>query len=100
MDGRNLIDRDRVRTETGPKPVPISPDAVIWERSAGGTPMTDRSISLDALDFPDPADRATFLDNTCGPDADLRRRVDALLTAHESQKTVARKPTDPPPPGM
>ena len=32
-NGKNVLDRDRVRAETVPKPTPISPDAVIWERS-------------------------------------------------------------------
>ncbi len=32
-NGKNVLDRDRVRTEIGPKPVSISPDAVIGERS-------------------------------------------------------------------
>jgi tetratricopeptide (TPR) repeat protein len=40
-----------------------------------------RDLFLDALDRPDPADRAAFLDAAC-PDPEIRRRVDALLAAH------------------
>jgi hypothetical protein len=36
-NGKYVFDRDRVRTDTDPKPVPISPNAVIWERSASLT---------------------------------------------------------------
>jgi tetratricopeptide (TPR) repeat protein/tRNA A-37 threonylcarbamoyl transferase component Bud32 len=55
--------------------------------------MTERSIFLDALDIPDPADRAAFLDRKCGPDADLRRRVDALLAAHAAAGEFLEPPS-------
>ena len=45
--------------------------------------MDDRSIFLDALDKGGPEDRTTFLDEACGDDAELRRRVEILLAAHE-----------------
>jgi serine/threonine protein kinase len=44
--------------------------------------MTERSIFLAALAWNDPARRAAYLDGACAGDADLRRRVEALLHAH------------------
>jgi eukaryotic-like serine/threonine-protein kinase len=44
--------------------------------------MTERSIFLAALDRTDPADRAAYLDRACAGDAELRRRIEALLEAH------------------
>ena len=41
-----------------------------------------RDIFLEALERA-PADRAAYLDETCGPDAALRQRVQALLRAHD-----------------
>ncbi len=38
--------------------------------------LVDRALDLDA------AQRAAFLDDACGSDADLRREVDALLVSH------------------
>jgi WD40 repeat protein len=43
--------------------------------------MTEREIFLAALDR-DPAERAAFLDETCGGDAALRRGVESLLRLH------------------
>src|SRR5262249_28106279 len=39
-------------------------------------------VFLAALDLPDAAARAAYLDETCGQDSEFRRQVDALLTAH------------------
>jgi len=39
------------------------------------------SLFLAALDLVDPSARAAYLDRECGDDADLRRRVEALLQA-------------------
>ncbi|MGL4553064.1 MAG: protein kinase domain-containing protein, partial [Gemmataceae bacterium] len=44
--------------------------------------MTEERVFLAALDRADPAERRSFLDVTCGGDADLRRRVEQLLAAH------------------
>jgi eukaryotic-like serine/threonine-protein kinase len=44
--------------------------------------MTERSIFLAALDRPDPAEQAAYLDQACAGDTGLRRRVEALLEAH------------------
>ena len=46
-------------------------------------PNDVRAVFLAALDCETPADRAACLDEKCGPDADLRRRVEALLRAHD-----------------
>jgi len=45
--------------------------------------MNERSIFLYALDKPTPAERAAYLDQACGNDKELRKRVDALLVEHE-----------------
>ncbi len=55
--------------------------------------MTERSIFLDALDIPDPTNRAAFLDSKCGLDADLRQRVDALLAAHAAAGNFLEPPS-------
>lgn len=44
-------------------------------------PLRVKSLFLGALDRADPAARAAFLDAECGPDAELRDRVAALLAA-------------------
>ncbi len=41
------------------------------------------SIFAGAIDRPTAGDRAAFLDAACGADAGLRRRVEALLSAHD-----------------
>jgi WD40 repeat protein/serine/threonine protein kinase len=46
-------------------------------------PARAKSLFLAASDLDDPAARAAYLDGACGDDAALRRRVDALLGAHE-----------------
>ena len=48
----------------------------------GGTAVTEEQIFLAALDLPDAAARAAYLDEACGGDAELRRQVEALLAAH------------------
>src|SRR4051795_495705 len=42
-----------------------------------------KDLFLAAADRP-PEQRAAFLDGACGADADLRRRVEALLAAHDA----------------
>src|SRR5260221_635310 len=41
--------------------------------------VRERELFFNALDKPDPADRAAFLDQACGEDHVLRRRMDELL---------------------
>jgi serine/threonine protein kinase len=45
-------------------------------------PQQVKSLFLAAADK-DPAERAAFLDEACGSDAELRRRVEQLLAAHD-----------------
>src|SRR4051794_31363303 len=45
--------------------------------------MIEETIFHSALERADPADRAAYLDEACGGDADLRRCVEALLRSHE-----------------
>src|SRR4051794_24451525 len=40
------------------------------------------TVFFAALAMADPAERAAYLDEACGADADLRRCVDRLLAAH------------------
>ena len=41
------------------------------------------TIFAEALERTDPAARAAYLDRSCGDDAALRRRVEALIAAHD-----------------
>jgi WD40 repeat protein/serine/threonine protein kinase len=41
------------------------------------------SIFAGAIERPSPGERTAFLDAACGADAELRRRIDALLRAHD-----------------
>jgi hypothetical protein len=70
--------------------------------------MSERLIYEAALDRSDPAERAAYLDEACGNDADLRRRVEALLRAHAQSGSFLDRPamvsegevTDPLPSGQ
>lgn len=44
--------------------------------------MTEEQVFLAALDLPDDAARAAYLDEACGDDTGLRRKVDGLLASH------------------
>ena len=46
------------------------------------TPKDAKGIFLAALDIQDPAERAAFLEQSCGGDAALRQRVEDLLRAY------------------
>jgi hypothetical protein len=53
-----------------------------------------REILADAVEKPDPAERAAFVAQACGADPELRQLVDALVQAHEQaggflQQTIA-----------
>jgi serine/threonine protein kinase/tetratricopeptide (TPR) repeat protein len=56
----------------------------------------DRAIFLAALEQKTPADRAALLDEACGDDADLRRRVEALLQAHDQPGDFLSSPATAP----
>src|SRR5262245_20534006 len=53
---------------------------VFPERDEGPT-MNERSIFAAALDIADPQERATYLDQACGHDPQVRRHLDELLAA-------------------
>src|SRR5262245_39575715 len=54
--------------------------------------MTEETIFTAALEKNDPAERAAFLDEVCGGDAVLRRRVEALLQSHGGAGDFLRMP--------
>jgi len=58
------------------------------------TPLTAKSLFLDALERGTPDERAAFLAEACAGDADLRRRVDALLRAHHGPNLLDRAPVE------
>ena len=47
---------------------------------------------LEAADYHDPADRAAILDRECSADLELRRRVEALLRAHDEFNSFLNDP--------
>jgi tetratricopeptide (TPR) repeat protein len=56
--------------------------------------MTDETIFTNALTRATPADRAAYLAVACGADADLRRRVEDLLAAHDSPGVLDHPPIE------
>jgi tRNA A-37 threonylcarbamoyl transferase component Bud32 len=52
----------------------------------GDAVVNERSLFLEAI-AKSPEDRAAFLDRECGTDAELRKRVEEMLRAHESSRT-------------
>lgn len=48
--------------------------------------MNEESVFAAALEIPDPAARAAYLDRACAGNPALRREVDALLAAHGATK--------------
>src|SRR5689334_1127094 len=55
-------------------------------------PKRARAVFRMAADERDPAARAAALDRECGSDADLRRRVEALLRASEEPDSLLNRP--------
>src|SRR5262249_43139486 len=61
----------------------------VFQRPRGrGDAMQDASpemlsIFACAIERPSPEERAAFLDAACGADVELRRRIEALLRAHD-----------------
>ncbi|MFO0808954.1 MAG: protein kinase [Gemmataceae bacterium] len=54
--------------------------------------MTERSVFLEALEIPAPAERAAFLDRACGGDPRLRAAVEGLLAAEARPGSFMRRP--------
>jgi hypothetical protein len=54
--------------------------------------MMEREIFLAALKQPSAAERAAYLDQACGGDANLRRQVEALLAEHDQLGSYLESP--------
>src|SRR5687768_1682532 len=50
------------------------------------------AIFMDALDVPPGGERSALLDRACAGDVELRRRVDALLAAHDRADVLLPPP--------
>src|SRR5215469_15481481 len=61
--------------------------------SERGPSMSEESIFLTALEKPTPAERTAYLQEACAGIHELRRRVEALLWAHDQSGDLL----DPPP---
>ena len=55
-------------------------------------PRRVKELFVAALELPDPQARQAFLDRECGDDADLRRRLEVLLSAHDRPDSALEKP--------
>jgi hypothetical protein len=55
-------------------------------------PKRVQAVFLEAADYQDPADRATILDRECSGDPDMRRRIEALLKAHDEFNSFLNDP--------
>lgn len=53
--------------------------------------MNERTIFLEALEKDNPEQRSAFLDKVCGEDAELRHRVETLLSAHNDAGSFLEK---------
>jgi hypothetical protein len=51
------------------------------------------TIFAEALEQPDPAARAAYLERACGGDAAVRQRVEALLAAHNGAGRFLEAPS-------
>ena len=58
-------------------------------------PEESLTIFNNALDQPDPAARASYLNEACGTDAALRERVEKLLQAHDEAGGFFSQPLNP-----
>jgi len=54
--------------------------------------MNERDLFIAALQIDDPAERAAYLDQACGGDNELRKRLDALLAAHDRPASALVRP--------
>ncbi len=54
--------------------------------------MNQRDIFTVAVQITDPTERAAYLEQACGGDANLRRRVEALLRTHDSAGDFLARP--------
>src|SRR5262245_12417161 len=54
--------------------------------------MNERNIFIEALEMSDSAEQVAFLNRAYGNDAGLRRRVEALIKAHQAAGEFLEKP--------
>ena len=54
--------------------------------------MSEREIFLAAIEIADPAERAAYVDQACGGDADLRAQVKELLETHDQTSRFLETP--------
>jgi hypothetical protein len=59
-------------------------------------PRRVQAIFWEAVQYPDPADRAVVLERECTDDAALRHRVARLLEAHDEYDGFVNEPADIP----
>ncbi|HTU88538.1 MAG TPA: protein kinase, partial [Gemmataceae bacterium] len=57
--------------------------------------MTEETLFAEALARIDPTERAAFLEQACGANVELRRRIDELLHAHDKASGLLDKPAVP-----
>ena len=62
-------------------------------------PKRVQAVFLAAVEAGDPAARADILGRECGPDLEFRRRVEALLAAHDAPGSLLDQPAVSPPTG-
>jgi hypothetical protein len=55
-------------------------------------PRRVQAVFWEAVQYPDPADRATILERECSDDAELRWRIEALLRAHDTYDSFLNEP--------
>jgi hypothetical protein len=55
-------------------------------------PRRVQAVFWETAQHPDPADRAPILERECSDDAELRRRVEALLRAHDAYDSFLNEP--------
>src|SRR5262245_34658103 len=58
----------------------------------GATAMNERTFFLAALEIPDPAARAAYLDQACAGNEALRYRLDVLLAEHDKPGSLLANP--------
>jgi eukaryotic-like serine/threonine-protein kinase len=79
---------------------PFSHCVVAGREARNGGTMTgldEEAIFQLARQVDRPDARRLYLDQACGPDADLRARLDALLRAHDEERSFLERPALPPP---
>ena len=54
--------------------------------------MNERDLFIAALQIDDPVERAAYLDQACGGDNELRKRLDVLLAAHDRPASALERP--------